>query len=82
MLPPSELSNKIVLSGAANGSARLIQDDYHPPALLLYIAALNVIGSAPQTELREIIVKGISKLKNFGLDGDEDIKMIIQATLS
>ena len=69
----------IVLAGSAYGAAKAIKDDFPGPSILLFGAALNVIGSAPQIELNKNIDAAEKKLKESSLYEDTDIKMVLQA---
>jgi len=72
-------SNAIVAAGLAYGSAKAIGDYYPGPAILLYGAALDAIGSEPNTELTENIAKAKAKLRENGLDKDQYIRKLITA---
>ncbi len=79
LLPKSEESNALVAAGMAYGAAKRMMSDYPGPAILLFGAALNVIGSAPNTELQGIIKRAESVMAAKGLGTNEDIKQIIRA---
>lgn len=79
MLPKSETSNSIVAAGMAYGAGKGIMQDYPGPAILLFGAALNVIGSAPNVELQEAVKRAEEMLKENGLGENEDVKKLIQA---
>jgi len=79
LLPQSEQSNALMLAGSAYGAARAIQDRFPGPAILLYGAALNVAGSAPQIQLRSSIESAEEKLKSFSCLDDPDIRELVRA---
>lgn len=65
LLEKSESINEIVAAGMVYGSALIIGQDYPGPAILLYGAALNVIGSAPNVKLNDAINRSKVKLKSW-----------------
>lgn len=79
LLPRAESTNAIVAAGMSYGAAKSIGDDYPGPAILLYGAALNVIGSAPNVELNAAIARSKDKLNEYSLMEDHDIREIIEA---
>ena len=79
MLPKSETSNSIVAAGMAYGAGKGIMQDYPGPAILLFGAALNVIGSAPNVELQDAVNQAEEILKENGLEKVEEVKKLIQA---
>ena len=79
LLPSNKDSNRIVLAGSAYGAAKAIRDDFPGPAILLFGAALNAIGSAPQVELNKNIDSAKKKLQNLNLHKDTDIKEVLKA---
>ena len=79
LLPESEASNAIVASGMAYGPAKQIGNEFPGPAILLFGAALNVLGSAPNTEMLEAIERSRGKIQASGLHTDEDIKLLVRA---
>lgn len=79
LLPKSEESNGLVLAGSAYGAAKVIKNDFPGPAILLFGAALNAIGSAPQIELSKSIDSAEEKLKENNLYDDRNIKIVLDA---
>jgi len=75
----SEESNGLVLAGSAYGAAKVIKNDFPGPAILLFGAALNAIGSAPQIELSKSIDSAEEKLKENNLYDDRNIKIVLDA---
>jgi hypothetical protein len=57
----------------------MIQDDFPGPAILLYGAALNAIGSALNTELDSAIDKASEIFDHAGLSDNEHIKALVGA---
>lgn len=79
LLPKSKESNRFVLAGSAYGAAKAIKDDFPGPAVLLFGAAVNAIGSAPQVELNKKIDSAEKKLKENNLYDDQNIKIVLDA---
>jgi hypothetical protein len=79
LLPESDSTNALVASGMAYGSAKSIEIDFPGPAILLYGAALNVIGSSPNTALSNSILIAEEKLITEGLGEDPDIRIMLHA---
>lgn len=79
LLEKSESINEIVAAGMVYGSALIIGQDYPGPAILLYGAALNVIGSAPNVKLNDAINRSKVKLKELDLTENQDIRDLIIA---
>ena len=52
LIPKTEDGNAIVAAGMAYSAAKTIQDNFPGPAILLYGAALNTIGAAPNIKLQ------------------------------
>jgi hypothetical protein len=79
LLPKSDESNALVAAGMAYGAAKQMMADYPGPAILLFGAALNAIGTAPYTELQWVIEQAEAILKANGLDSREEIRKTVQA---
>ena len=79
LLPPSQESNALLAAGTAYGAAKLIAEDFPGPSILLYGAALNVIGIAPQTELQDSISRAEQAIDKAGLLADGDVKLLVAA---
>lgn len=79
LLPQSDSTNAIVSAGMAYGAGYSIEKEFPGPAILLYGAALNVIGSAPNTDLAISISKAKRKLEESPLANDQDLKVLIRA---
>ena len=79
LLSPSPESNALLVAGTAYAAAKQLKDQFPGPAILLFGAALNAIGSAPQTELLGHIHTGRQALEEHGLEGRADISSILRA---
>jgi len=79
MLPRSEESNGIVAAGMAYGAARSMMVDYPGPSILLFGAALNVLGSAPNIGLQATIVRAEEVLRGGSLHKDPAIRGVLRA---
>jgi hypothetical protein len=79
ILPRSEGGNAVVAAGMAYGAAKSIASEYPGPAILLFGAALNAIGTAPNTELQETISKAQMIIKECGLDVYPELKAVLRA---
>lgn len=79
ILKPSEDTNKIILASFAYAVAKKLSCEYHGPAILLFGAAVDILGSNPRTELANTIKSAKTKIKNTSLHKDPDIKAMIDA---
>jgi len=79
LLPPSPSSNCLLVAGTAYGCAKMIQEDFPGPAILLYGAALNSIGSESNTKLAIAIENANHILDSAGLLNNDDIKILVRA---
>ena len=79
LLPKSEQSNSVVAAGMAYGAGKNILNYYPGPAILLFGAALNVIGNSPNIELQESINRSKIILAESHLDQNEDITQLLLA---
>jgi hypothetical protein len=79
LLPESKATNELVSSGLSYGVAKYIGLDFPGPAILLYGAALNTIGSAPNTELKETISIAEDILQRNNLLDNIHVKKTLEA---
>lgn len=79
LLQPSDASNGLLVAGGAFGCAKMIQDSFPGPAILLYGASLNAIGSAPDTQLRDEIDQAIDILDRADVSDDDQVKTLVRA---
>lgn len=69
----------LVSAGSAYGAGKQIATVYPGPAILLFGAAINAVGSAPNTALRNDINEAKRILRAAGIDSEEPIKALIRA---
>ena len=79
LLPESDETNKLALAGVAYGAAKKLASDYPGPAILLFGAALDAIGSAPRTELQQQIRQVRRLLKKESLADNPDVQTVLDA---
>jgi hypothetical protein len=69
----------LVSAGSAFGAAKQIESVYPGPSILLYGAAINALGTAPNVALRSEIEKAKDILRAAGLIDLEPIRAVIKA---
>jgi hypothetical protein len=69
----------IVSAGGAYGAGKQIMDAYPGPATLLFGAAINVIGRARDTELKESIRQAKERLAAAGIRSEPCIQAVVCA---
>lgn len=79
LLPESDETNRLALAGHAYGVATKLSDEYPGAAILLLGAALDSIGSAPRTELREQVQRVRRLLKEESLLDEPDVVAVVDA---
>jgi hypothetical protein len=79
LLPESDETNRLAMAGYAYRVARKLSDKYPGAAILLLGAALDSIGSAPRTELREQVRRVRGLLKEKSLTDDPDVVAVLDA---
>jgi hypothetical protein len=79
LLPESDETNRLALAGYAYGVANKLSSEYPGAAILLLGAALDSIGSAPRSELREQVQRVRTLLKNESLTDDPDVAAVLNA---
>jgi hypothetical protein len=79
LLLKAECANAIVASGMAYGAAKSVAEWFPGPAILLFGAALNVLGTAPNVELQEAITKARELLEEHGLASQPEIGEVLRA---
>ena len=79
LLFESDETNRLALAGYAYGVAKKLSEEYPGPAILLLGAALDSMGSAPRTELREQVRKVRELLKEESLTDDLDVLAVLDA---
>jgi hypothetical protein len=77
LITKNKSNNKLLLSGSAFGCAKAIQECFPGPAILLYGAALNSIGSTPNTDLKTSIRKSERIFKELSINEDENIIALV-----
>jgi hypothetical protein len=78
-IPHDQYGERLVKAGHAYGAGKQLRSSFPALAILLFCSALNRIGNAPNTELRESITRAKKIIKEAGLDEDESLKSVIQA---
>jgi len=69
----------LVSAGSAYGAGKQIASVYPGPSILLFGAAINAVGSAPNTALQNDINEAKRILRDAGIDREEPIKSMIRA---
>jgi hypothetical protein len=79
LIPHDYFGERLIKAGHAYGAGKQLRSSFPALAILLFCSALNKIGNAPNTELRESITRAVKIIKEAGLDEDESLKSVIQA---
>ncbi|MCH7484284.1 MAG: hypothetical protein IIA90_03945, partial [Chloroflexi bacterium] len=61
------------------GTGKQLRSPFPAVAILLFCSALNNVGDAPNTKLKELIARAEETITEAGLDDDESVKSVIQA---